>query len=154
MELDRAWEHFWFPRSEKNTQTEWCSLSLCSHPLRCLTLLSNLTMPLSLFTSLLRMQMNVWFWIMKLCMIFASVLSSSPRQAVSQNTFWRCCCCLSCRCLFPFHAWLWKFCWSHHLFLFEHSWRLEPPDFSHHEWCNLLPSFPWSTQLRSTQACC
>ena len=37
---------------------------------------------------------------------------------------------------------------------FLNSWGSEPSNFSHHEWCDMLSSFPWATQLRSSQTCC
>ncbi|KAL0371702.1 UNVERIFIED_CONTAM: Tubulin beta-1 chain [Sesamum calycinum] len=36
----------------------------------------------------------------------------------------------------------------------EALWRSQPSDFCHHEWCDLLSAFPWSTEFRSSQACC
>lgn len=34
------------------------------------------------------------------------------------------------------------------------SWWFEPLDLGNHEWGNLLPSFPWSTQLWPPETCC
>lgn len=81
--LGQVWEPSSFQRSEKSILTEWCSLSRCSHLQRFLILWLSLTMLPSLFTSLLRMQTSVWFWTMKLSMIFASVPSSSLLPVVS-----------------------------------------------------------------------
>lgn len=81
--LGPEWEPFWFQRSERSTQIEWCLPSLFSHLQRFQTLLLSLTMPHYLFISLWRMQMSVWFLTMRRCMTFVSVPSSWQLLAVS-----------------------------------------------------------------------
>ena len=65
--------------------TEWCSHSLCFLHQRFQIQWLSHTMLHFLFISLLRMQMSVWFWIMRLYMISASGLSSWLLLAVSKH---------------------------------------------------------------------
>ena len=103
-------------------------------------------------TSSLRMQTSAWFWITKLSMTSASVPLSSPLQAVSSFLLiFFVCVCVLCFIHTGFHSSLFSVTDIGHLSLLCNSWRSESPNFSHHEWCNMLSSIPWSTQLRSSQ---
>jgi len=88
VEPDLVWELFWFPKSEKNTQTESWKHSQLSHPQKYLTLsLNHTTLPCP-YINWSKMTMSVWSLITKLFTIFASELWNWPPQLMVTWTIW------------------------------------------------------------------
>lgn len=145
--LDLGWELCWYPKSERNTQIEWCLLSLFSRLLKSQIQLLSHTMQLCLCTSLLKMQMSVWFSTMKLSMTSVSALLNSLLRAVSP-VFISSISLFSC-CLLIFYNWFLNLniiCW--------YSWWPEPFNLRNNVWSYLLFEIPWSIELWSQKASC
>ena len=120
VEPDLVWEPFWFPKSEKNTQTESWKPSQLSHPQKFPTpSLNHTTLPcLSINWS--KTPMSAWSLITKLFMIFVSELWNWPPQPMVTWTIW-----YQLPCLVSLAAYVsqvnWTLIWENWLSTWFHS---------------------------------